>query len=242
MSASQPVTAGTPIPKYLEIVEALDDELRHAPEGHRLPTERELAERFGVSRMTLRQALDELARAGRVERVRGSGTFTRKPTVTMGPSLTSFTQDMRQRGLHAGSRLLGFTQVAATPQVAAALAVPVGAEVIWLERLRTADGEPMCVEVSHFPIRFLRNFEETDLEGSLHELLRASGAEPTSVQRRVRALSAEPREALFLDLAEGAPMLEVLDIFADAANRPIQFACSRYRADRYEVSSSITMR
>jgi len=229
----------TGLPKYLEITAALRQELRQAAEGSRLPPERELAERFEVSRMTLRQALDELEREGRLQRIRGSGTFVRRPTVTMGPFLTSFTEDMRARGLQPSARVLGFTRTTATAEAAEALGLTEGADVVWMERLRLADGDPVCVEVAQFPARLQRLLEEGDPEQSVHDILRAGGVVPTSLRRRVRAVAAAQREALLLGLLDGAPVLEVLDVFADPVGRPVQYARSRYRPDRYEVWTSV---
>lgn len=234
-----PGTTPGVVPKYLEITAALRDELRQLPEGAQVPVERELAERFHVSRMTLRQALNELEREGRLERVRGSGTFTRRPTVAMGPFLTSFTQDMTARGLRPSARLLGFTRTKAAPEVARALGLASDAEVLWIERLRLADGEPMCLEVAQLPLRYQKILEEGDVEQSLHDLLRDNGVAPASLTRRVRAVAAEPREALLLGLRDGAPTLEVVDVFADPSGRPVQYARSRYRPDRYEVWTSV---
>lgn len=227
------------LPKYVEITAVLRDELRQVPEGERMPSERELAERFRVSRMTLRQALEELEREGRLERVRGSGTFTRRPTVAMGPFLTSFTEDMHARGLEPSARLLGFTRITASAEATQALGLSPDSEVLWMERLRLADGEPMCVEVAQFPTRYQRLLEDGDVEQSVHDLLRAGGVAPTSLTRRVRAVGAGQREALLLGLTDGAPTLEVLDVFADPGGRPVQYARSRYRPDRYEVWTSV---
>ena len=230
--------ASAPLTKHGVIAAELREQLRNEPPDIRLPTERELAERFQVSRMTVRQALDQLEAEGRVERVRGSGTFTRLPTVAMGPALTSFSEDMRTRGLRPSSRLLGFTRTVGEPQVLKALGLPPDGEVVWMERLRFADGDPICLEVAQFPVRLLGLLEAADLEQSVHDALRVGGVAPRSVVRHVRAVVADERESRLLNLAPRTPALEVLDVFADASGRPIQHARSRYRYDRYEVQMS----
>lgn len=235
MTSVARATGGGARPKYAEIVRRLRDEVRSQPPGTKVPTERELAQRFAVSRMTLRQALDALEVEGRIARVRGSGTFVRRPTVTMGPTLISFTEEMRARGLRPSARLLRFDEVAAEPPIADALALGPGDRVVMLERLRFVDGEPLCVEVSHLPGRYQRTLEEGDLEQSLHALLREAGVEIGSGTRRIRATSARLREARLLGVADGAPTLEVFDVFYDSSGRPVQRAVSRYHADRHEV-------
>jgi GntR family transcriptional regulator len=224
--------------KHAKIAAALRSELRHLLVGERLPSERELAERFEVSRMTLRQALDQLQSEGWLERIRGSGTFTRRPTVAMGPTLTSFTEDMSTRNLVASSRLLGFTRSVAEASVQQALRLPEGGEVVWMERLRFADDEPICMEVAQFPARLEGLLTNADLDRSVHAILRKGGVVPWSVKRQVRAIPATDRETRLLQLPPGAPALEVLDVFSDAKGRPIQHARSRYRFDRYEVQMS----
>jgi GntR family transcriptional regulator len=228
-----------PTPKHVAITNALREECRELPVGSRLPSEKELAVRFEVSRMTVRQALDALADEGRVERVPGLGTFVRRPTVAMGPSLTSFSEDMRARGLRPSSRLIGLEEVTAPPEVAPDLAVDVGSPVIRLERLRFADEDPMCLEEAHLPARFQRVLDDADLEESLHEVLAKAGTVVTTARRRVRAVPAPSRDAQLLGLPEHAPALEIVDVFFDAGRRPVHRSRSRYRHDRYEVMSDL---
>ncbi|BCB88675.1 GntR family transcriptional regulator [Phytohabitans suffuscus] len=228
-----------PTPKHVAITNTLRTESRDLPVGSRLPSEKDLATRFKVSRMTVRQALDALVDEGRVERVPGLGTFVRRPTVAMGPGLTSFTEDMRGRGLRPSSRLIALEQVAAPTDVADDLGVHAGTPVMRLERLRFADDEPMCLEEGHLPIRFERMLEDADLEGSLHRLLASAGVVIDSASRRVRAAVAPSRDAQLLRLPNGAPALEIIDVFYDTNGRAVQRSHSRYRADRYEVMSDL---
>ncbi|MDQ7909406.1 GntR family transcriptional regulator [Phytohabitans sp. ZYX-F-186] len=228
-----------PTPKHVAITNALREECRDLPAGSRLPSEKDLATRFEVSRMTVRQALDALVTDGRVERVPGLGTFVRRPTVAMGPGLTSFTEDMRGRGLRPSSRLIALEDMPAPADVADDLGVAAASRVMRLERLRFADDEPMCLEEGHLPIRFERLLAGADLEGSLHQVLASAGVVVTSAHRRVRAAVALSRDAQLLGLPAGAPALEIIDVFFDANGRAVQRAHSRYRADRYEVMSDL---
>jgi GntR family transcriptional regulator len=228
-----------PTPKHVAITNALRERCRDLPVGARLPSEKELAAQFEVSRMTVRQALDALTADGRVERVPGSGTFVRRPTVAMGPNLTSFSEDMRGRGLRPGSRLIALEEVAASPEVAADLGVEADSPVIRMERLRFADDEPMCLEEGHLPIRFQRVVDDADLEGSLHEVLAKAGVVVASAHRKVRAVISPSRDAQLLGLPEQAPALEIVDVFYDTSRRPAHRSRSRYRFDRYEVMSEL---
>jgi GntR family transcriptional regulator len=228
-----------PTPKHLAITNALREQCLDLPAGSRLPSEKELAVRFEVSRMTVRQALDALAAEGRVERVPGSGTFVRRPTVAMGPNLTSFTEDMRARGLLPHSRVVALEEVVAPPQVATDLGVEEDGKVIRMERLRFADDEPMCLEVAYLPMRFRRVLDEADLTGSLHEALAKTGTVVAAGSRRVRAVTAPTRDAELLGLPDQAPALEIVDVFCDPNHRPVHRSRSRYRFDRYEVMSEL---
>jgi GntR family transcriptional regulator len=226
-------------PKHVAITNALREHCRDLPVGSRLPSEKEFAVQFEVSRMTVRQALDALEAEGRVERVPGSGTFVRRPTVAMGPNLTSFTEDMCARGLLPSSRLVAFEEVAAPQETADDLGVETDSMVIRMERLRFADHEPMCLEVAYLPMRFQRVLDDADLEGSLHEVLAKAGTVIASGSRRVRAVTAPSRDAQLLGLPELAPALEIIDVFCDANRRPVHRSRSRYRFDRYEVMTEL---
>src|SRR3954453_12034485 len=143
----------SPVPKYFQLREILldlieDDEL---PVDSSIPSERELCQRYGLSRMTVRQAVDHLVSEGRLYRVPGKGTFVARPKLDMPLRLVSFTEDMQARGLTPGARELDRRTVPANPHLARVFGVPPGAGVHVVERLRTADGEPMAIERCHIP-------------------------------------------------------------------------------------------
>jgi len=157
----------------------------------------------------------------------------------MGPNLTSFSEDMRARGLLPSSRLIAYEDVAAPAEIAAGLGVEADAKVIRMERLRFADHEPMCIEVAYLPMRFRRVLDDADLEGSLHEALATAGTVIASGTRRVRAVTATARDTELLGVPSEAPALEIVDIFCDTSSRVVHRSCSRYRFDRYEVMTEL---
>ena len=142
----------SPVPKYSQLREILLDLVETELDADQsIPSERELSARFGLSRMTVRQAVDHLVSEGRLYRVQGKGTFVARPKIEMPLRLTSFTEDMRARGLQPGSRDLDRRTDGASAHLARMLKIAPGDRVHVIERLRTADGIPMAVERSHVP-------------------------------------------------------------------------------------------
>lgn len=226
-------------PKYMEILAVLRSRCSSAPLGTRLTPERKLAQEFGVSTMTIRHSLGQLAEEGWIERKPGSGTYVGRPMVVMGPTLTSFTEDMRRLGLTPSARVLRIERMTPDWETMARLELRAGEDVIRLERLRLADGEPLCHEVSAFPGHLAAAFTKNELTSSVHQMLIGEGVVPHSTSRLVRAVVLPPHACELLNLSEGSPGLEIVDVFVDIQNLPIQFARSRYRFDRYEVLSRI---
>jgi GntR family transcriptional regulator len=227
------------LPKYLEILDALRERCAHLAIGAKLAPERALADEFGVSVMTVRHSLSRLVEEGWVKKSPGSGTYVSRPTVSMGPTLTSFTQDMRQRGFTPSSLVMRAEMVTPDIETIATLGLRSGESAVLLERLRSADNEPMCHEVSLFPPQLAPILLGQDLSGSVHELLATHQVVPVSTQRVVRAVLATNRECELLELPRGYPALEIVDTFFDTLRRPMQFVRSRYRFDRYEVRTDI---
>ena len=215
---------------YLDLRASLDTDRWRA--GDRLPTERDLAEHYGCSLITIRRALDELVREGRIERTRGRGTFVTHPRLDRDiAGRASFSEEMRQRGLDPETRLVSARPESASTAVATALQLE---PTLYLERLRMGGGDPYLLEQVHLPAERFPGLLASDLEhGSLYELL--STRYDTQVVRAREAL--EPvllraREARLLDQRRGAPALLIEGIAFAADGTPIEFGRTFVRGDR----------
>ena len=208
--------------------------------GDRLPSERELAERLGAARMTVRHAMDALVAEGLLERRHGSGTYLLPRPVVRFLGLTSFTQDMRERGLEPGSRLLRFEELEADEELATRLRVDAGAAVLRFSRLRTGDGRPMAVETTEIARAVVPSLGPADLGGSLYELLaRRYGIVPASAAVTIGAESPDAATARLLDLGPGAACLRMRMVDSDARGRVVMAADCHYRGDEYQLSASV---
>ena len=167
-----PRAGARPVTKQHEAREQVLELIETLQVGDAIPSERALSHDLGVSRLTLRAALDELVREGRLTRRRGSGTFVAEPKVAKGMTITSFSDDMRLRGLTPGSRTLEFRTVPAGARLGRILHVSPSEPVLSVKRLRLADGEPMAVELLHVPGSLFPGLTAHDLEeGSFYDLM-----------------------------------------------------------------------
>src|SRR2546423_1427386 len=141
--------------------------------GTAIPSERQLSVDLGVSRLTVRAALDDLAREGYLVRRRGSGTYVQQPKITQQLTMTSFSEDMRRRGMAPSSTTLSLTRQLAGPRLGRFLNVSPGDEVVVVKRLRLADGVSMAIETLHIPSQVVPVVQPRGLEGAVYELLRA---------------------------------------------------------------------
>ena len=139
--------------------------------GTAIPSERQLSADLGVSRLTVRAALDALAREGYVVRRRGSGTYVQQPKIAQELTMTSFSEDMRRRGMTPGSRTLSMDTELAGARLGRLLRVSPSEKILVIKRLRLADGETMAIETLHLPSALVPGLEAKDLGGSFYELL-----------------------------------------------------------------------
>jgi GntR family transcriptional regulator len=223
-------------PKGQALREILEGLVASLPPSSPLPSERLLAERYGLARMTVRTEVDRLAAGGSVYRLHGRGTFVAEPRVAQAVLFSSFTEDMRARGMEPGSILLSQDLMEATPFLSGALEIAAGARVALVERVRTADGEPMALERAHLPADRFPGVEQADFAtGSLFEILGRYGVWLRDAHQRVVALAIGEDEAQLLGVEAGQPGLLFRTLARDAEGTPAYFATSLFRGDRYEV-------
>ena len=206
----------------------------------KLPTERQLADELGVSRLTVRRALSELTVQNLVYRIQGSGTFVRPSRIAKSIELTSFSEDMRSRGLVPGSVAIEIAEEPAGAQLAAVLELSPGTLVTSVRRVRTADGTRMCLEQLQLPTHFVPGLTSQDLTGSLYELLAARyGIVIDRADQSIRATVLDPEDAARLGVPAYSPAFEVKRIAIDNRGRPVERAVSRYRGDRYSYDFTV---
>jgi GntR family transcriptional regulator len=228
-------------PAYAQIEERLAEAITGGDlgAGDRLPPERVLAERFGVSRMTLRQALDSLEHRGLLVRTRGrkGGTFIAEPKIERDlTTMAGLTQQLRRQGHQAGARVLSAREGPAGRRTADALALAPGDAVYEVIRVRLSDGAPLALERSLFPSARFPGLLDDRLEGSLYELVeRRYGERPVRAVERLEPVVADAREAEILEMTAGSPLMLVERIAYDASGIPIEYARDLFRGDRTRV-------
>lgn len=218
---------------YLDLRGSLDDGTWQP--GDRLPPERELARHYGVSLITVRRALSELAQQGRIERTRGRGTHVLHPRIERDFSeALSFTAEMQRRGLDPETRLIAARSEAASESVAAALDLEAGSPTLYLERLRVAAGEPLLLEQVHLPADRFPGLLASDLEHeSLYDLLtHRYGTRIVRAREALEPVLLRTREARLLDQAPRTPALRIEGTAYTADDRPIEFSRTFVRGDR----------
>ena len=220
--------------KHVQVREYVRGLIQGAEPGSPAPSERELVQHFGVARMTVRQALDALVSEGLLERVPGRGTFVARARIDVQVRLSSYTEEMNRRGMAPDARTLLARMESAGPGVARALEIEEGDKVVHWQRLRLADGSPMCIEDAYLADSIVPKFLDQPLPDSLYAELLRRDLMPTWGEDSVDAALARVEEAELLGIREGDPVLRIARrAFAD--NIAVEVARSTFRADRYTL-------
>ncbi|ACU35422.1 GntR family transcriptional regulator [Actinosynnema pretiosum subsp. pretiosum] len=243
--ADKPVRAGIPehgrVPRYYAVKTELLWLVEALGEGAALPSERELACRFSVSRVTLRQAVAELVLEGRLLRRHGSGTYVAPPKLVQPLSLVSYADGMRAQGIRPDRGVVTVERLPADEVLAEDLLVPHGDPVLHLERVMLADGARVGLESTYLPLsRFPGLLDALDPAGSLHACLRERfGVEFGGAEERVETVLAAPREALLIGTNPALPMLLLHRVAHDRSGTPVERSRSLYRGDRYSLAARV---
>ena len=242
----QPLDKNGFIPLYYQIQRALMEKIQSGTlsEGDPLASEEELSRTYQVSRMTARQALHGLKASGYAFSEKGRGTFVTRPKMEKNiMHLQGFTEDMRQRGMKASSKLLEQSVTTGNDDLKEKLKLKSGDRIMRLRRLRLADGIPMAIEESHIPLRQVPGLERNDFaSNSLYATLRERyGVRIGYADETIEALPASREEAEMLTIPNRASVLSISRIILTAQEIPIESACSRYRGDRYRALIRVPM-
>lgn len=231
------ISAESDVPLYIQLKEILREQIRAGiwKPGDRIPTEEAIKDHFQISRATVRQAVAALEQEGHLIRYQGRGTFVSQPKIEMKlQGFYSFTQDMAERGLHPESRIVMFDVVLRRSGVAEILGVPEMEPLIKLIRLRLANGEPIMLETTYIPERFVPGLTEEDVSAHpLYSLLE----ERYNMHLNQAVESFEPIliddfAAKMLEVSKGSPALYLERIGLLASGQRVELSQSVVRGDR----------
>jgi DNA-binding GntR family transcriptional regulator len=242
MNLQRPLDRNSPIPLYFQIAENLRQAITDGTlkPGDRLDNELELTERLGVSRPTVRQAVQRLVDQGLVVRRRGLGTVVVAPRILRSVALTSLYDDLKAAGRQPVTQVLSVAQLEADDELAAALLLPAGAPVLSVERLRLADASPLALMHNFLPAGLLRSDPQVALaKTGLYELLRSEGVQLQAGEQSIGARKATAHEARLLDAPRGATVLTMTRTTFNQTGQPVEYGTHAYLADRYSFRMTL---
>ena len=235
------------LPRYFQLANILRERIANGDFNalEPIPAERQLEELYSVSRTTIRQAIDLLVRQGFLYREHGRGTFVSPQKLQKGVSeLTSFSEDMKRRGLEPGQKILQIGFVEPPPKVRLQLELPANyKEVLRIERLRLGDGVPMGLQTSYYVLPEGQTITREELEknGSVYRILQEKfHLIPTEADETLEVTVATPQEAALLQINTGSPLLLSERTTYSQYRRVIEFVKIVYRGDRYRYFAKLT--
>ena len=236
------VDRSSPVPLYYQVATRLQEliEKGEIGVGARIENEVDLAERLGVSRPTTRRAIQYLVERGMLVRKRGVGTQVVHPKVRRPVELSSLYDDLVNSDRAPRTEVLDLKVVPAGQEIAAALELPPGTPVTWIERLRYAGGEPLALMHNAIPVDLMPLTAQDLAEHGLYEILRRAGFVPRIATQVIGARSATAAEAKTLDEKRGASLLTMTRTAWDAGGRALEYGSHLYRASRYSFELNLS--
>ncbi|MEM8986240.1 MAG: GntR family transcriptional regulator [Pseudomonadota bacterium] len=239
------IDGSLPTPLYHQIYTVLKNRITNGvyPFNTVLPGEQELCKSFGVSRITIKRALGELAAEGVVSRHRGRGTVVRLhlPSPIVKANFDGLLENLIQMGVNTDVKLLEFSEMPAPAVIAESLEIAEGDKVQHSIRLRLIEGAPFSYLRTYLPMDIAKPIKKKDLTSTpLLTLLKRSGVKVNSARQTITAVAAEPAVAGALELSVGAPVLKIIRVIKDDELRPVQCIVAFYRPDRYEYEMKLS--
>jgi DNA-binding GntR family transcriptional regulator len=237
------IDRGVPVPLYYQLAHQLQSAIESGalPPGRHLPNEVAIAKALGLARPTVRQAMGYLMHKGLVSRKRALGTVVLNPKVDRDVQLSSLYDDLAREGRRPNTTVLRCELVPMSAVVADALRLEEGGRVLFLERIRSADDEPIALMHNYLPEGLVDVTSDQLAEHGLYGLLRTAGVKLVEARQRMGAKKAGAREARLLAEPRGAALVTMERLTFDADHRPVEYAEHVYRASRYSFSSTITI-
>lgn len=230
-----------PVPLYYQVSNRLETAIRNGtiPTGAKLENEIAIAKKLGVSRPTIRRAIQELVDKGLLVRRRGIGTQVVQGTVTREVELTSLYEDLKSSHHEPSTRVLTLEARPASEDVAEALGVSVGTDVLYLRRQRLTDGVTVAILENSLPIEYADITREQLEEHGLYQLLRNRGVTIRVAKQRIGARRARGDEADLLDIDRSGPVLTMDRVAFDASGKAIERGHHCYRPDMYSFETTL---
>ena len=241
------VDASSTVPLYHQVLVALRERIRRGvfPTGSTLPGELELVKLLGVSRITVKRALNELAATGFVTRHRGRGTvvtFSAAAPIVKG-NFDNLLESLKLMGLGTEVDLLECAIIRAPDDIAGLMDLPRGARVQRAVRRRKIEGQPFSYLVTHVPATIAATYQPEELADiPLLNLLERAGHAPVEAEQWIAACSAEPEIAKWLGIAPGAPVLEIRRVMTDTSQKVVECLHGYYRPDRFQHHMKLVRR
>ncbi len=233
----------SPIPVYYQLKNLILDKIKNGeyPEGSLIPSERDLGENLGISRMTVRQALNQLVSEGVLYREKGKGTYVSKSKIVQ-RNIMSFSETVRKKGLVPSTNVLGFTRVADRPDIAEILGLDAKELLYCVKRLRLANDLPIGIEEVYIPEKYCPGLEKQDLKTSLYKLLKeAYSLSVNYMDSSVEAAKASKEERKLLGLTDGIPVLRISSISYNDSGMKLLHQKDVYRSDEYSYNVRISI-
>jgi GntR family transcriptional regulator len=233
-----PLNRQSPIPLYYQLAESLVEKIREGDfkPGDQLPSERELTETYGISRMTVRQGINYLMREGQLVARQGLGTFVAEPKMERDPlHLLGFTEEMMLKGVASVSQVLEQVRVVPPTRVALALGLHTGEEVIKIVRLRLSNETPLLLETVFIPTLLCPELEQEDFSSqSLYSILEKRYSLALShAKQTLEATSATQYEGELFSVPSGTGMVLLEGVTYLNSEQPVEYFKAVYRGDRF---------